>query len=96
MTALERAARAAAGADAKLSNGPSLYANNPDVYERIARAVLLAVREKPGMNALNAAREVGPDTNSGYFSYGDAYVVFTAMIDAILTQPPTAPRVDPA
>ena len=40
---LERAARAAAKADATLHNGPDLYEKNPELYLRLTRAVLMAV-----------------------------------------------------
>lgn len=42
---LERAARAAAAADATLHNGPDLYEVNPDLYLSLTRAVLMALRE---------------------------------------------------
>lgn len=51
----------------------------------LARAVLMAVRD-PGDGPLDAACDVGPDTNNGVFSYDDARTVFTAMIDAILNE----------
>lgn len=42
-TTLEKAARAAAKADATLHNGPDLYEANPELYLRLTRAVLMAV-----------------------------------------------------
>lgn len=91
--ALEKAARAAADADAKLSNGPSLYANCPAVYDAIARAVLLAIRE-PDDKAVMAGAECVWD-EPGRWSQtppqseqDEARNAFTAMIDAVLGEKP--------
>lgn len=55
----------------------------------LARAAIEAMRE-PTDAMLNAACEIGPDTNAGAFSYDDAYPMFRAMIDAALTTPEKA------
>lgn len=87
---LEKAARAAADADAKLSNGPSLYANNPDVYTAIARAVLLAIRE-PDEDIKGKITVDG--WVEGELKYDE---VWQGTIDAILAQPSTPTDVTPA
>lgn len=48
-----------------------------------ARAAVRAMRE-PTESMLDAACEVGPDTNSGPFDWVSAETVFVAMIDAAL------------
>lgn len=74
---LERAARAAAKADATLHNGPDLYDANPELYLRLTRAVLMAVRAE-GMNIYHSS-----DLNSPFPDYSAAEG-FGDMIDAIL------------
>lgn len=78
-TMLERAAMAAAAADATLHNGPDLYKINPDLYLRLTRAVLMAVRE-PDEDVMERANDV-------LFDLGEppaCRAVHAAMIDAIL------------
>lgn len=82
MTMLEKAARAAAKADATLHNGPDLYDKNPDVYLRLTRAVLMAVREPSDDLANKACRPIA-DTVPFNPCPREA---FTAMIDAILSE----------
>lgn len=79
-SALEKAARALANADAKNgATGDALYANNPDMYQRLARAVLMAVRsDEEGVN--RAWMECTADFDTG------PEETFTAMIDAILSE----------
>lgn len=79
MTMLEKAARAAAKADATLHNGPDLYEKNPELYLRLTRAVLMAVRE-PDLRAVHFGSDALMADNA---TMADA---FTAMIDAILNE----------
>lgn len=86
MTALEKAARAIAAADAKNgATGDALYANNPALYQRLARAVLMAVREPD--EAVADAGEMEHE-RQGWNDGTRAGQVFTAMIDAILNEGP--------
>lgn len=77
MSALEKAARALAEADAR--GRADLYASNPELYTRLARAVLMAVRsDEEGVN--RAWMECTADFDTG------PEETFTAMIDAILSE----------
>lgn len=81
-TMLEKAARALAKAEAR--GRVDLYANNPELYTRLARAVLLAIRDVPPVMAEAAATHVfGPDPLPHEVMNFDGG--WTAMIDAILT-----------
>lgn len=71
---LVRAARALAAEDAR-DRGVDLYNKNPGLYLRLARAVLMAVREPDG-DMLGAGDKV--------FNHGCHGSTWTAMIDAIL------------
>lgn len=77
-TMLEKAARALAAEDAR-DRGVDLYAKNPGFYLRLARAVLMAVRE-PGCEVEARGWLVVDDLESETM-LGEA---FAAMIDAIL------------
>lgn len=92
MTMLERAARAAAKADATLHNGPDLYDKNPDLYLRLTRAVLMAVRE-PDDSVKRSL--VGGDYTTSQRDRDDSYEYVSEknvadfcrdMIDAILNE----------
>lgn len=73
MTPLERAARALAEADAK--GRANLYDANPELYTRLARAVLMAVRE-PDKKVLEAgAFVIASNLN------GDPYDVVDGRLD---------------
>ena len=74
--ALERAARAAAKADATMHNGPDLYEKNPELYLRLTRAVLMAVRELPE-GFISQRRKLFESTE--YLEYD-----FTTVLDEIL------------
>lgn len=85
-TMLERAARALATEDARRYEESSgrkidLYATNPEVYQRLARAVLLAVRD-----ADDDMIEAGLNAPHRLWEPPDAEDLFRAMIDAILNE----------
>ncbi|WP_433935157.1 hypothetical protein [Brevundimonas diminuta] len=96
MTMLEKAARAAAKADATLHNGPDLYDKNPDLYLRLTRAVLMAVRE-PDERHFSPVRAAGQwslvaasaPVSDHVKAAADAQKCFTSMIDAILNEEPS-------
>lgn len=75
-TMLEKAARALAAEDAR-DRGVDLYAKNPGLYLRLARTVLMAVRELPD----EIIDEHLYDNEYGYAMY---YEGWQPAIDAIL------------
>ena len=62
---LERAARAAAKADATLHNGPDLYEKNPELYLRLTCAVLMAVLPDADKSGEAAYRFIQAILNDG-------------------------------
>ena len=84
-TILERAARALAEADAR--GRANLYDANPDLYQRLARAVLIAVRDE-----VHELHLVGDEAmRDGHEADG----VLIAMIDAVLNETGVVNRVAP-
>lgn len=91
MTMLEKAARALAAEDARryweeTGKNIDLYSTNPDVFKRLARSVLMAVRVPDGLVV-----DAGEGHRSGYghvtgFEPHSTEGIFTAMIDAILNE----------
>lgn len=81
-TMLEKAARALAAEDAR-DRGVDLYDKNSGLYVRLARAVLMAVREP------DRAMIIAGNDEDGYYNDGTAFNAecsqhWRAMIDAIL------------
>ena len=85
MTMLEKMARAMFLREWRgIDPGPSEWACSGPYWINSAQAALETLLD-PDEGMLNAACEVGPDTNSGEFSYDDATRVFQAAIRQALS-----------
>lgn len=92
---LEKIARAIAEEDGKRFANHTLYDHNPELFARLSRAALLAMRE-PDRDMIIAGNDEDGYHNDGSEFTAECSTHWRAMIDAILAQRSTPTDVTPA